>query len=175
MDATITGKGIEITPAIRSYVENKLGKIERFVQDIIDITITLSTEKHLINADFSLKTKTGLFTSHGSTTDTFASINEGIDNLVKQTRRSNKKIKSHKGRMRKELGDLEPISEAVEEGSSELVREQMDVKPLSVEEARLQLRGAKTGFVLFRNATSGEINLIYKRKDGDLGLVETSL
>lgn len=181
MDPTITGKGIEITPAIRSYVETKLGKVERFVQNIIDLNVTLSTEKHLINADFFVKTKNAQFASHGSTTDTFASINEGIDNLTKQIRRANKKIKSHKGRARKELQDIEPITDiaVTEEGEEvseekDIHRETMPIKPLSIEEARLQLRSADQGFILFRNATSSEINLLYRRKDGSLALVETN-
>lgn len=182
MDATITGKGIEITPAIRSYVESKCQKVNRFVSDVIDFSVTLSTEKHLINADFSLKTSNALFTSHGSTTDTFASINEGLDNLIKQMRRSNKKVKTHKGKGRMELGDMEPITDFAVAGDDEQIdvakqaihREKIPIKPLSIEEAMLQLRGATDGFILFRNASTSEINLIYRKKDGSLGLIEAN-
>jgi putative sigma-54 modulation protein len=182
MEATITGKGIDITPAIRSYIDNKLKKVHRIVPDLIDMTITLSTEKHLINADFSVKTNTSLFTSHGSTTDTFASINEALDNLLKQARRSNKKVKNKKGRNRLELDDLSSDFEMdetddddidTETSNADIEREKMPIKPLSIEEARLQIRSSSNGFILFRNATTSEINLLYKRKDGSLGLVET--
>lgn len=182
MEATITGKGIDITPAIRSYIDNKMKKVFRLVPDVIDINITLSTEKHLINADFSVKTRQALFTSHGSTTDTFASINESLDNLIKQARRSNKKMKNRKGKKRMELDDLgfeagspDALLDEEEEESSEpdIKKETMPIKPLSIEEAALQVRGSSSGFVLFRNALTEEVNLIYRRKDGSLGLIET--
>jgi putative sigma-54 modulation protein len=176
MEITITGKGIDITPAIRSYIENKLQKVYRIVSDIMDLTVTLSIQKHLQIVDFSVKTRSSLFTSHGSTTDMYASINEGIDNLLKQARRQMKKVKSHKGRNRAEITDLLPESEVEEEKSNEPVihRERMPVKPMSLEEASLQLRGGDTDFILFRNSTTSELNLIYKRKDGSLGLIETN-
>lgn len=175
MEITITGKGFDVTPAIRSYIENKLQKVYRIVSDIMDLTVTLSIQKHLQIVDFSVKTRSSLFTSHGSTTDMYASINEGIDNLLKQARRQMKKVKSHKGRNRAEITDLVPDEvEEENDGQPVIHKERMPVKPMSLEEASLQLRGGDDDFILFRNSTTSELNLIHRRKDGSIGLIETN-
>ncbi len=139
--------------------------------------MTLSVQKYLQIADLTVKTRSGGFSATAQTTDMYASINEAIDNLVKQARRQSKRIKSRKGQKR---GNREPewegpMTEAPEEeprSEPRLHREQVSLKPMSVEEARLQVRGSDHGFIVFRNAASQEINVIYRRNDGDIGLIE---
>lgn len=181
MDVIITGKSINVTPALRSYVENKLQRIFRIIKDVMDVHVTLSVQKHLQSVDITVKTRNSIFTSHGRTSDMYASINEGMDSLLRQAKRQNKKMKSHKGRKRGDITELiqESAVEIVEEDKSSntppsILRESMSIKPLSLEEAMLQIEAAENGFLLFRNANTAELNLIYKRKDGKLGLIETS-
>lgn len=178
MDITISGQGIDVTPAIRSYVENKLHKIPRIVPDVMDVHVKISVQKHLQIVDFGVKTRHDTFSAHASTTDMYASINEGVDNLLKQMRRARKKVQSVKGRRRMEINEMLPQSEDLEEeghkGEVHIMREQMPVKPMSLEEAQLQLRGGDNDFILFRNSMTSELSLLYKRKDGNLGLIETN-
>lgn len=181
MDVIITGKSINVTPALRSYVENKLQKIFRIIKDVMDVHVTLSVQKHLQLVDITVKTRSSVFTSHGRTSDMYASINEGMDSLLRQAKRQNKKMKSHKGRKRGDISELVHESEIVQEEESSggnlspaVLRESMSIKPLSLEEAMLQIEAAENNFLLFRNANTAELNLIYKRKDGKLGLIEAS-
>ena len=177
MEITISGKSIDVTPALRSYIENKLQKINRIIQDVMDVHVTLSVQKHLQLVDFTVKTRNSIFTSHASTTDMYASINDGIDTMLKQARRQRKKTISRKGRGRMEISEMLP-QESEEDSDSQqdsvIYRERMPVKPLSLEEARLQLKGADNDFLLFRNSTTSELSLIYVRKDGSIGLIETN-
>jgi putative sigma-54 modulation protein len=177
MDVTISGKGIDVTPAIRSYIENKLKKVERIVPDVMDVQVILSVQKHLQIVDFTIKTRHSVFTSTGSTTDMYASINEGLDNLLKQAKRQRKKVQSVKGRKRMEITEMLPdySEDTTEKPEDEPIhRERMPVKPMSLEEAVLQLKSAENGFLLFRNSTTSELSLIFRRKDGSLGLIETN-
>ena len=178
METDIGGKGIDITPALRSFTENKLRRLERVFNGVMDVHVTLSVQKYLQIADLTVKTRSGGFSATAQTTDMYASINEAIDNLVKQARRQSKRFKSRKGQKR---GDREPEWEGPpveapeeEKPSAEprLHREKVSLKPMSIEEARLQVRGSDHGFIVFRNAASQELNVIYRRNDGDIGLIE---
>jgi putative sigma-54 modulation protein len=143
----------------------------------MDVQVILGVQKHLQIVDFTIKTRHSVFTSSGSTTDMYASINEGLDNLLKQARRQRKKVRSVKGRKRMEITEMLPDypEEKTDEPENEPIhRERMPIKPMSLEEAVLQLKSAENEFLLFRNSTTSELNLIFKRKDGRLGLIETN-
>ena len=180
MEIVVSGKGIEITPALRSYAESKLNKLTRVFSSVMDAHVTLSVQKYLQIADVTVKTRNGGFTARAQTTDMYASINEAIDNLVKQARRAGKRIKSHKGHSRParvEAWEEAPPEAATEppagsKGSQQLRRERLRAKPLSIEEAVMQLRSSDTGFLFFRNAATSELNVIYRLKDGGCALIE---
>jgi len=161
METVIGGKGIEITPALRSFTENKLKKLDRVFNGVMDVHVTLSVQKYLQIADLTVKTRSGGFSATAQTTE-----------------RQKKRIKSRKGPKRGEKTGAwqapeEPLPEGVRsEAEPRLRRERLPVKPMSVEEAMLQVRAADEGFIVFRNAVSEELNVIYRRKDGDIGLIE---
>ncbi len=177
METVIGGKGIDITPALRSFTENKLKKLERVFESVMDVHVTLSVQKYLQIADLSVKTRQGGFSATAQTTDMYASINDAIDNLVKQARRQGRRVKSRKGQRRPphskvwEDSTLEE-EEAPSAGKPELIVERLSVKPMSVEEAMLQVRASDNGFIVFSNSTTEELNVIYLRGDGDIGLIE---
>jgi putative sigma-54 modulation protein len=180
MEIMVTGKSIEITPALRSYIDSKLQRVYRIISGIMDVHVTLSVQKHLQLVDVTIKTRTSTFTSHGSTTDMYASINEGIDSLLKQARRQKRKVTSQRTRRRAEAGDIASLETPAEEsgetfGGVTLIRERMPIKPMSLEEAMLQLRGGDQDFILFQNATTSDLSLLFRRKDGNLGLIETKI
>lgn len=182
MEINIAGKGIEVTPALRSYTESKLKKLSRFLSANIDVHATLSVQKYLQVVDLSIKTRNGGFSARGQTTDMYASINEAVDNLVKQVRRQSRRIRSHKGRQRPERSEVweeeipvEELEGAMPDGSLGLKRERIPVKPMSLEEALLRIQSAENDFLVFRNATTSELNIVYRRKDGHLGLIEPQL
>lgn len=179
MDIVFSGKGISINPAIRSYTENKLGKLTRLVSDIIDIQVTLSVQKYLQIVDITVKSSNGGFTAAAQTTDMYASVNEAVDNLLKQVRRSSRRAKSHKGRRRPDRAEVweETSTEAAGEtpAGPKVLVERLPVKPMSVEEATMQISASENNFIVFRNSTGNALNILYRRRDGDLGLIEPEL
>lgn len=180
MEIMVTGKSIEVTPALRSYIENKLQRVYRIITGIMDVHVTLSVQKHLQLVDVTVKTRTATFSSHGSTTDMYASINEGIDSLLKQARRQKRKVTSQRTRRRSEAGEIPAMEVPAEEqpeipGATSIIREQMPIKPMSLAEATLQLRGGDRDFILFQNSTTSDLSLLYRRPDGNLGLIEAKI
>lgn len=181
MEISISGKGIEITPALRSFAESKLKKLTRLTSSAMDVHVTLSVQRYLQIADLSVKTRNGGFSARGQTTDMYASINEAVDNLIKQTRRQSRRIKSHKGRKRPERSEVweePPLEEEIAESTEppfKLLRERVSVKPKSLEEALLQIRSAENDFLVFRNSATSDLNILYRRKDGNYGLIEPQM
>ena len=94
----ITGRQIEITPALRDYAEEKLGKLERLLDGPIEAHVVLGIEKHRHFAEVQVKSKTGVFSGHQETGDLYASIREVADKLERQALKHKEKIHDHKHR-----------------------------------------------------------------------------
>ena len=94
----MTGRHVEITPALRDFAEEKLAKLERLLDGPIEAHVVLGIEKHRHFAEVQVKCKTGLFTSQQETTDLYASIREVADKLERQALKHKEKIQNHKHR-----------------------------------------------------------------------------
>ena len=94
----MTGRHVEITPALRDFAEEKLAKLERLLDGPIEAHVVLGIEKHRHFAEVQIKCKTGLFTGHQETGDLYASIREVADKLERQALKHKEKIQNHKHR-----------------------------------------------------------------------------
>lgn len=181
MKMTIHGKQLVITDAIRSYAENKLGRVEKYHDNIIELTINLS----------AVKLKTGNYHTaevlaylSGSTVkasctevDLYAAIDQVSDVLEGQ-------LKKYKAKIRDAVQTREPMIRRVKydpetntvekEAAVNVVKVYLPSKPMDVEEAILQLEILNRVFLPFTNVETGEMNVVYKRKDGDYGHIEPS-
>jgi putative sigma-54 modulation protein len=94
----MTGRHVEITPALRDFAEEKLAKLERLLDGPIEAHVVLGIEKHRHFAEVQIKCKTGLFTGHQETGDLYTSIREVADKLERQALKHKEKIQNHKHR-----------------------------------------------------------------------------
>jgi putative sigma-54 modulation protein len=94
----ITGRHVEITPALRDFTEERLAKLERLLDGPIEAHVVLGIEKHRHFAEVQVKSKTGVFTGHQETGDLYASIREVADKLERQALKHKEKIQNHKHR-----------------------------------------------------------------------------
>jgi putative sigma-54 modulation protein len=174
MNLEITGKKVEITPAIRSYVEDNLKKITKFFPKIDEVTLILTVQKYRNLAELSIYTKNGTYTSVEETTDMYAAINTAFDKIKKQARRKRKKIISlHRKEKVEKLGLLSSEQEeSIPSTLSIIPYKGFSLKPLHLDEASVKLNMSDDIFIVFRNAANDKINVIYKRKDGNHGLIE---
>jgi putative sigma-54 modulation protein len=177
MNVEITGRHVVITPAIRAYVLKKLGKFAKILGDDINFHVIIGVEKERQTAEILLKSKMLELTGKGQSDDMYNSIMSAIEKLERQALKHKGKIIEGKRQKAKaksvanKLGVGEPTSRALEQKGSGIREELVHKKPMEVDEAVLELGQSSYPFVVFRNVESGEVNVLYRRKDGILGLV----
>src|SRR5205823_4734078 len=176
MRLQVKGKNLEVSESIRSYAEQKLGKLSRQLADPTQVELELSLErnpsiaaKHV--AEATIWTKGPTLRAREATPDMKASIDQLVDKLERQVTRYREK--RQRGRSR-DNGALTVESNPGEsESDPEIVKtKQFAVKPMSPEEAVLQLELVGHDFFVFQNAETSEVNVVYRRRDGRYGLIE---
>ncbi|MBI4734014.1 MAG: ribosome-associated translation inhibitor RaiA [Rubrobacteridae bacterium] len=178
MEIIVKGRHIEVTAALRSYAEEKIGRIAKYFDQIMKIEIELNDEKNpSISASKTVEvtvfTKGPVLRAKESSTDMYASIDMVVDKLERQIKRYKNKFKTAKHGP--SLGEIARSSmpEPVEQEGPVIVKvKQISVKPMDPEEATMQMELLGHDFFVFTNAETDEVNVVYKRKDHNYGLIE---
>ncbi len=177
MNVDITGRHVETTPAIRTYVLKRLRKFVKVFGDDISFHVIIDVEKERQTAEVLLKSKLLDLTGKGVTDDMYSSIMLAIEKLERQALKHKSKIIEGKRQRAKaksvavKLGVEEASARALAQKRNGIREEEVQRKPMVVEEAVLELNHSDYPFVVFRNADSGAVNILYRRKDGTLGLI----
>lgn len=186
----LIGRNIEVTDAMRSYAEEKLEKLERYSDHIVDAKVVMSYATDG-NPALPAKVEVQLNLPHGvvraeeSGQDTYAATDMVVEKLERQLKRFKERKLSKRSQEPAlsiaELpplpldGNLPPVVEA-EEDEGEIVRVKRHVmRPMSPEDAAMQMEALGHSFFVFRNMESDDINVIYLRHDGDYGLIEPAV
>ncbi len=180
MNLEITGRHVVATPAIRNYVEKRIRKFVRILGEQTTIHVILDVEKDRHTAEILLKSRHLSVTGKGETGDLYSSIVLAVEKIERQSLKlKSKKIetKRHKAKeksvaVRSGIRETAASARAAYQGDG-ILEEQAPKKPMHVEEAALELSHREYPFVVFRNVESGGINILYRRKDGSLGLIHT--
>jgi putative sigma-54 modulation protein len=178
MQFQVKGRNLEVSDAIRSYAEEKLGKLERQLTDPrVELELTVErnpsiAENHV--AEATIWTNGPVLRAREATSDMRASIDQLVDKLERQVTRYKTQRRS---RRRRAARSNEPIPETVpvvaDEAEPLIVKaKQFNVSPMTPEDAVLQLELIGHDFFVFRNGDSSEINVVYRRRDGNFGLIE---
>jgi putative sigma-54 modulation protein len=167
---------LEVTDSIRTYAQEKLGKLERQLRDPTRVELELAVERNPSIADNQIAeatiwTKGPILRAKESSHDMKASIDQLVEKLERQVTRYREK-RQRKG-SRRDVLPAEPPPGVPVEGDGMIVKtKQFPVKPMTAEEAVLQLELVGHDFFVFRNADSGDVNVVYRRRDGAYGLIE---
>jgi len=177
MRLELTGRNVEITPALRKQVEKKLAKLDRLLQDgIVSTQVVLTLEKYRHLADFTVHTRGDhILSSLGASTAWETSINDAVEKLTQQLQKVKGKWQQRKRRATSpRVLPVPAEAPPPPEPKTRRVRRvpRYPVKPMTVEEAALTVDSGDDAFLVFRNATTDSINVVYRRKDGHLGLIE---
>ncbi len=176
MKINVRGKNIEVTPALIEYAEKRLSKLDKHFDDKTDVQVVLSVirEDHIVEVTVNVN---GLMLrAEESTGDMYASIDMVVEKLERQIKkyktRMNRSLRQRGMRMISEKhAALEAEERAVEE--PRIVRtKRFTLKPMTVEEAILQMDLLGHNFFVFSSAESDAVNVIYRRRDGHYGLIE---
>jgi len=173
------GRHLEITPALKEFTHKKLKKIIKYLDDTAEAHVTLSIEKHRQIAEVIIKTKSLTLSGSEETDDMYASIGLAINKIEKQAKRLRQKIWGRKRKLRnRKQSSLNEWSISTSEQNPDsngfhiIKSSNFILKPMTVEEAALQIGVSKEYFIVFQNSKSHKINVLYRRKDGYLGLIE---
>lgn len=168
----VVGRNIEVTDAMRSYAEEKLAKLDRFSDQIVDARVTMSYDERVggeeARVEVQVNVPNGVVRAEERGPDTYAAIDLVVDKLERQ-------LKKFKGRLiaKRTEGAPEPEPEAEDEREPTIVRTKRYVlRPMSPEDAALEMEALGHAFFVFRNVDTDLVSVLYLRHDGDYGLIE---
>ena len=175
MKITFTDKKVSLPKSVHGYAEKKVGKLERYFKSDADATVVFSVEKDRNRVELTVRSGGTILRVSESTSDMFASIDAAVSSMERQLRK-------HKTRLEKRLrqdafertveeqSSFAPLDEA---GEFRVVRtKKFPIKPMTAEEAILQMNLLDHSFFAFRNEDeNGAFAVVYRRNDGDYGLI----
>ena len=171
MNINLRGKNIEVTDALKDYVQKRIGKLEKYLGTLQEAQVTLVVEKNDHRVEVTIPVSGMIIRGEESSGDMYASIDLVFEKLEKQ-------VNKYRGKISKKLRGL-TAAEAVTPGAGdrdiedEVVKtKRFAVKPMPVEEAIMQMNMLGHSFYVFSNAETEDVNVVYKRKDGKYGLIE---
>ena len=174
---TVRGKNIEITPALRDYVEKRVGKVTKYFDTVGEITVLLTVSKGRHIVEVTVPVHGVLLRGEEATMDMYTSIDLVVEKLERQihkhTTKRDKRFRG--GAFRPEAISESPIGTKADEDEEYPVvkTKRFAVKPMDVQEAIMQMNLLNHDFYVFRDASSEEVNVVYRRTDGNYGLIES--
>jgi putative sigma-54 modulation protein len=177
MQIHISGHGVDIAPALRRRIETKVAKVGRFLPKITETRVVLGRERHRHLAEVTLAAKGATLHAEAAAEDFHAAVDRAVEHLEEQARRRKDRIRARKPRLSRQQRPVTPATRAEEPpppSAGDVIVRRLDIKPMSVDEAVEQMRFRRDGFLVFTNAGSRTVNVLRRRPDGQLELVQPS-
>ena len=172
MNITITARKTSVKDSFKERVEKKLAKFDRFFDDDAKAVVTVTNENGRETVEITVQVQGMFFRAEKTTSDRFDSLEAVTDSLFRQIVRNKNKLEK---RLKTDAFDpmFKDDAVAVEDEEYKVVRvKKFPIKPMAVDEAILQMNMVGHEFYMFRNSENGEINVVYRRHNGDYGLIE---
>ena len=175
MKINIHGKKLEVTDSIKKYIESKIGKLDKYFEYPEDITATIVIKivgrKQVV--EVTINTNKLVIRGEVANDDLYASIDLVIDKIERQIRKN--KTRMHKNINKESIRDfkLDYETESIENNEVIVKHKVIETKPMDEEEAILQMELIDHDFFVFKNSNTNEFNILYRRDDGNYGLIET--
>ncbi len=174
MQVTVIGRHIEATEALKQFATEKFSRLDRYLPKAVQVVITLSVVKKVHHiAEAVIKSNGFLIQASEETEEMYAAIDLLVEKIERRVRRYKEKLVDHKHQSsRSEI----PAATEPEDHIPQIIKtKRFDLKPMLPEEAVMQMELLDKDFFIFSNAGSGQVNVIYKRKDGNVGLIEPAV
>ena len=173
MEILIRGDKVGATKAISDYAKEKLSKLDKYIDnaDSVKATIFMKIRNHSQKVEVTIPLKKLILRAEEEREDVYAAIDVVVDKIERQIRKNKTKL----ARRNKEVKEivLDEIEEDDDDSSKIVKRKKIDVKPMSEEEALIQMELLGHSFYLFKDSNTLQPKLVYKRTDGDYGIIET--
>ena len=171
MKVTVIGKNIDVTPALREIVERKILKLDRYFNPNVEARATLTVQKNSQIFEVTIPFNGVILRCEESTDDMYKSIDLVQAKLERQIRKQRTKLQRRNNESLR-FSNFDEVA-LEDDNQGEIVRvKKFNIKPMSTEEAILQMELVEHNFFVFKDSDTDNVNVIYKRKDGNYGLLE---
>jgi putative sigma-54 modulation protein len=168
---------METDKGVKAYVKEKVEKLQKYIENPREVHVVLAVEKFRHIAEITIVGDGGVFNSQGRDNDLYAAIDQMVDKMERQIRERREKVRRKRATPSSSKNTL-PQSPKAGDGKEEenipylIQRKRSIAKPMSLEEALSQLNLSKKDFLVFINSDSGQMNVVYRQKNGGYGWVE---
>lgn len=170
MDITTSFRHINADDVLRKYVEEKLSRLQKYVEASLDVHVVLSLERKYRHRVDVVCTMNGVvINAHEVMNDMYAAVDSIVDTLEARLKRYRDKVKRYREERPKRSNEGQE-----EDISSIIAVRTIDAKPMDPEEAVMQLRASGNSFIIFRDTERGNVCVMYKTRDGNFNLIETA-
>ena len=174
MEIIIRGDKVKVTEAINDYITEKLGKLEKYIEGVDNVraTVVIKIKNHTQKVEVTIPLKKFILRAEEEQEDVYAAMDVVIDKIERQIRKNKTKLLSKKIRDVKDIV-VDFVDDEPENENRIVKRKKIEVKPMSEEEAIIQMELLGHNFYLFKDAVTSKPTLVYKRNDNDYGIIET--
>ena len=176
MKISIYSKNLQLTDALREASIKKLRRLDKFFQQDIEAKVVLSIEKKIHKVEVTIPFNGRIVRVEEYSDDMYNALDEAVESLEQQIRKHKTKLQNKRYSSQSiKFENIEPLDYEEEEEFKVVKTKRFAIKPMHIEEAILQMDLLKHNFFVFLNADTEEVNVVYKRKDGNYGLIEPEL
>ena len=174
MKFNIRGNKIDVTPAIKNYIEEKIGRLDKYFENPQDVsaTVVIRVRGNEQIVEVTIPVHKAVLRGEQSHSDLYAAIDVVSDKMERQIRKNKTKLKKQKNNFVEFNMDFE-IDKEESEDKTVVKRKTIEMKPMNEEEAILQMELIGHEFFVFKDIENDNVSILYKRKDGDYGIIET--
>ena len=176
MHTSVTFKNLDSSETLKSYVGDKLDRFDKYLYNPAEANVVLSIEKFRHMAEISIIGDRLNIYGKESTDDMYSAIDMVLDKLEKQIKKNKQKNRQHRSGSKSRKKDMptEDTLHLEDEATRNIIVRNIDYKPMDVEEAVMQMDLVNDNFLVFTNARTDQVNVLYRRKDDDYGLIQPS-
>ena len=170
MEVLVRGNKIDITDAMKDYVKEKLSKLDKYTLDDTTATVLVKIRNYSQKVEVTIPLKTLMLRAEDESQDFYSAVDLVVNKLERQIRKNKSKLKKREKSGIKEFN----IDDITDNGEDEAVikRKKIDIKPMNLDEAILQMELLGHNFYMYKDSDIGRIALVYKRNDGGYGVIE---
>ncbi len=172
MSISYTARQTELTPNLKKYCEKRIASLEKLFGYPLETNLVLSVEKYRNKVEVNVKTKGATLNAVSETQDMFSSLGDVFDNIERRAKKEKEKLRERKRRKIKDTAGDIPGEEAPQNAKRIIRSRSYSMKPMSVEEALIFFESKNHEVQVFRNFETDRWAVLYRRKDGNYGLIE---
>lgn len=172
MKLIYTGKNMDVSNALKEHTESKLSKLDKFFRDEVEANVRFETAKNRQIIEITINLPKTIIRAEEEANDLYTALDKAIDVLEVQIKKNKAKLeKRYKNNETIRFDNIADIKQEVEEESQIVKKKRFTLKPMSCDEAILQMDLLRHNFFVYINAETEQVEILYKRKDGNYGLI----